>query len=87
MITPQVQAEVAEYFGEAPANPKACDILNKGFGSYAIPNFCDAYKVTDIYFYNKISFWKTPSTECGDTRGNTCVGYDQWLQAYTDIKG
>ena len=87
MITPQVQAEVAEYFGEAPANPKACDILNKGFGSYAIPNFCDAYKVTDIYFYNKISFWKTPSTDCGDDRGNTCVGYDQWLQAYTDIKG
>ena len=35
MVTPEVQAQVAEYFGEAPANPKACDILNKGYGSYA----------------------------------------------------
>ena len=60
MVTPEVQAQVAEYFGEAPANPKACDILNKGYGSYQIPNFCDAYHVTDQAFYNAISFWKTP---------------------------
>ena len=24
ITTPEVQAQVAEYFGEAPANPKAC---------------------------------------------------------------
>ncbi len=28
MVTPEVQAQVAEYFGEAPANPKACSILD-----------------------------------------------------------
>ena len=53
MVTPEVQAQVAEYFGEAPANPKACDILDKGYGSYAIPNFCDAYHVTDQAFYQR----------------------------------
>jgi len=89
MITPQVQAQVAEYFGEAPANPKACDILDKpgGYGSYSIPNFCEAYHVTDLNFYDKIAFWKTPSANCGDSRGQTCVPYDQWLQAWTDVKG
>jgi len=87
MVTPEVQAQVAEYFGEAPANPKACDILNKGYGSYAIPNFCDAYHVTDQAFYQAISFWKTPLRDCGDSRGNTCIAYDQWLAAYTDVKG
>ncbi len=87
MVTPDVQAQVAEYFGEAPANPKACDILNKGYGSYTIPNFCEAYHVTDQPFYSAISFWKTPIRDCGDTRGVTCIGYDQWVAGYTEVKG
>ncbi len=87
MVTPEVQAQVAEYFGEAPANPKACDILNKGFGSYKIADFCNAYHVTDEAFYKAISFWKTPIRDCGDTRGTTCVPYDQWLAAFTSVKG
>ena len=28
MLTPEVQTQVAEYFGEAPANPKACKYLD-----------------------------------------------------------
>jgi putative spermidine/putrescine transport system substrate-binding protein len=86
MVRPEVQAQVAEYFGEAPANPKACATLNKGYGSYKLANFCDAYHVTDETFYNSIQFWKTPSSACGDNRGATCIGYDQWLRAYTDVK-
>jgi putative spermidine/putrescine transport system substrate-binding protein len=87
MVRPEVQAQVAEYFGEAPANPKACDILNKGFGSYKIANFCTAYHVTDQAFYQAISFWKSPITDCGDSRGATCIPYDKWLSAFTDVKG
>ena len=30
MLTPEVQTQVAEYFGEAPANPKACKYLDAG---------------------------------------------------------
>ena len=87
MVTPEVQAQVAEYFGEAPANPKACDILNKGYGSYTIPKFCEAYHVTDEAFYKAISFWKTPIADCGDARGKTCVPYDQWVSAFTKVRG
>ena len=30
MVTPNVQAQVAESFGESPANPKACDDPRQG---------------------------------------------------------
>ena len=30
IISPEANAAVAEYFGEAPSNPKACDIASRG---------------------------------------------------------
>lgn len=87
MITPEVQAQVAEYFGEAPANPQACKYLDATYGSYGLKDFCQAYRVNDPSFYNSIAFWKTPLADCGDSRGQTCVDYSQWTQAWTDIKG
>jgi putative spermidine/putrescine transport system substrate-binding protein len=87
MVTPETQAQVAEFFGEAPANPKACSILDTSTKPYAIPSFCAAYHVTDEAFYNAISFWKTPIRDCGDNRGTTCIPYDQWVAAYTGVKG
>ena len=52
MLTPEVQTQVAEYFGEAPANPKACKYLDVGYGSYKLADFCTAYGVNDPSFYN-----------------------------------
>jgi putative spermidine/putrescine transport system substrate-binding protein len=86
MVTPHVQTQVAEYFGEAPANPKACAELDKTYGSYGVKNFCTLYSVTDESFYNSISFWKTPQADCGDSRGQTCVSYDQWVTQYQAVK-
>jgi len=34
-----------------------------------------------------VAFWKTPSADCGDSRGKTCVDYSQWIDAYTSVKG
>jgi len=87
MLTPQVQAEVAESFGESPANLQACPLLDKGVGAYALPHFCDAYHVNDQSYYGQIAFWKTPVTDCGDSRGTTCIDYSQWTSAWTDIRG
>jgi len=87
MITPEVQAQVAESFGEAPANPAACKYLDAGYGSYAVKDFCTVYRVNDPSFYNQISFWKTPLPDCGDSRGKQCVDYSQWTQKWTEIKG
>jgi putative spermidine/putrescine transport system substrate-binding protein len=87
MITPEVQAQVAESYGESPANPKACSYLDVGVGSYALPGFCDLYRVNDASFYNSIAFWKTPLAECGDDRGATCTGYEAWTNDWTAIRG
>jgi putative spermidine/putrescine transport system substrate-binding protein len=86
MVTPHVQTQVAEYFGEAPANPKACAELDKVYGSYGVKNFCTLYSVNDKSFYDSISFWKTPQADCGDTRGQTCVPYDRWVSEFQGIK-
>jgi putative spermidine/putrescine transport system substrate-binding protein len=88
MITPQTQAQVAESFGEAPANPKACALLDKGdLGPYAVKDFCTLYRVNDKSFYDAIGFWKTPLADCGDSRGQTCVDYSEWSTKWTEIKG
>jgi putative spermidine/putrescine transport system substrate-binding protein len=88
MVTKEVQAQVAESFGEAPANPQACEILDAGnLGPYALKDFCTAYRVNDKTFYDAISFWKTPLADCGDSRGQTCIDYSIWTQKWTEIKG
>jgi putative spermidine/putrescine transport system substrate-binding protein len=88
MVTPEVQAQVAESFGESPANPKACAILDKGdLGPYALKDFCTLYQVNDKAFYDAIGFWKTPLADCGDSRGQTCIDYSVWSQKWTEIKG
>ena len=61
MLTPEVQAQVAEYFGEAPANPKACKYLDAGYGSYKLADFCTAYGVNDPSFYNSHRVLEDPA--------------------------
>jgi putative spermidine/putrescine transport system substrate-binding protein len=87
MITPEVQAQVAENFGEAPANPKACKYLDAGYGPYQFKNFCDLFGVNDPNFYGKIGFWKTPLADCGDDRGQSCIDFSEWTTKWTEIKG
>jgi len=77
---PTANAQVAEYFGEAPANVKACDHT-------ADKTHCATYHATDSAYADKIAYWTTPVKACGDARGNTCKDYSEWTQAWTQIKG
>jgi putative spermidine/putrescine transport system substrate-binding protein len=80
ITSPEAQAQVAEYFGEAPANVKACDLTSKGF--------CDTYHVTDADYAAQIHYWTTPIEECLDGRTDVkCTDYGQWTTAWTEIKG
>jgi putative spermidine/putrescine transport system substrate-binding protein len=80
MATPETQAEVAQYFGEAPANPKACAIAAKGF--------CDQYHATEADYAAKIWYWTTPIKECLDGRTDVeCTDYQDWTDAWTEVKG
>ena len=81
ITSPDVQAQVASYFGEAPANPKACALITDPAG------FCDTFKATDAAFATSISFWATPRKECLNGKGSDCVPFVDWIKAWTEIKG
>jgi putative spermidine/putrescine transport system substrate-binding protein len=80
IISPEANAQVAEWFGEAPANEKSCALT-------ADKNHCDIYHADDEEFFDQIEYWKTPVSDCGDDRGDVCKTYDEWVQGWTEVKG
>jgi putative spermidine/putrescine transport system substrate-binding protein len=80
IISPEANAAVAEWFGEAPSNEKACALT-------ADKEHCDIYHADDEEFFSQIEFWKTPVSDCGDDRGDVCKTYDEWVQGWNEVKG
>ena len=80
VVSPKVNAQIAEYFGEAPANAKACQ-------ETADPAHCEIYHADDEEFFSQVSYWNTPKADCGDDRGDVCKDYSEWVQAWTEVKG
>jgi putative spermidine/putrescine transport system substrate-binding protein len=81
IISPEANAQVAEWFGEAPANRKACEMT-------ADPNHCDIYHAGDADYASQIYYWTTPISECLDGRTEVeCTDYSEWTQKWTEIKG
>lgn len=85
MTQPGTQQQVAEYFGEAPANLAACPLLDSNPGPWGYKGFCDFNHASDDAFAANVKFWKTPLADCGDSRGTTCVDFSAWVSAWTDI--
>jgi putative spermidine/putrescine transport system substrate-binding protein len=78
ITTPQVQAQQAIYFGETPANTKACsymDAIQQGA--------CAQYHANaPASYFDSISFWKTPQANCGNGQTD-CVPFPEWNNAWT----
>jgi putative spermidine/putrescine transport system substrate-binding protein len=92
ITSPAANAEVAQYFGEAPAQSKSCDPATltaaaKADDLAADPNFCKEYHAADPNFWKKVYYWQVPVADCGDDRGDTCKDYNDWSAAWTQIKG
>ncbi len=78
--SPEVQAQIAEWFGEAPANTKACELTTD-------PAHCDTYHADDESYFSKIWFWTTPQSRCLDGRTDVqCVPYAEWGKAWSEVK-
>ena len=73
-MRPEVQAEVAVWYGAAGSNTLSCDatreLLVEFYGEGA-----DA--AVDTVRYGN----------CGDDRGDVCIDYSEWTQAWTEIRG
>jgi putative spermidine/putrescine transport system substrate-binding protein len=85
MSQPGTQQQVAEYFGEAPANLKACDLIDSKPGAYGYKGFCTDQHASDDAYASSVKFWKTPLADCGDSRGATCVDFSKWVSAWDEI--
>jgi putative spermidine/putrescine transport system substrate-binding protein len=85
MSQPGTQQQVAEYFGEAPANLKACGLIDANPGPYGYKGLCADQHASDEAFASAIKFWKTPLADCGDARGTTCVDFSAWVSAWDEI--
>jgi putative spermidine/putrescine transport system substrate-binding protein len=79
IVSPKANAQVAEYFGEAPAQELAC-------GKTENPNFCAEYHAEEPGFWKRVYYWKTPLADCGNG-SEDCKDYNDWVQAWTSIKG
>ena len=82
-MTPDVQTQVAEFYGATPSNTKSCAKLVKDIGDTANTD----YHCGDDAFLSKIGLWKTPLADCGDSRGKTCTDYSAWALRWQEVRG
>jgi putative spermidine/putrescine transport system substrate-binding protein len=81
IASPKTNAQVTEYFGEAPNSQEACKYASD-------PSFCKTYKAGDKEFESKLWYWQTPVAKCVDGRTDVkCKDYADWTKAWTEIKG
>ena len=80
ILSPTANAAATESYGEAPANPKACDLT-------ADKNHCTSFHAGDESYFANVWYWTTPIKDCLDGRGAICKDYAEWTKAWTEIKG
>jgi putative spermidine/putrescine transport system substrate-binding protein len=80
--SPDVQQQVAEWSGVAPANPQACT------GDRLRAAFCTAYRVGDRDYLDKVIFAYTPAKVCGrdvdDGERRDCTDYAEWTRVWNE---
>ena len=79
IVSPKINAEVAQFFGEAPAQSLACEHTTE-------KDFCSKYHAENPAFWKRVYFWETPVSDCGNG-SEDCKNYNDWLNAWTAIKG
>jgi len=82
IISPKANAQATVYFGEAPVSAAGCAEAEK-----LSPGHCQTFHAEDEAYFSKVYYWNTPSKSCIDGRGDICVDYGRWTQAWTEIQG
>jgi putative spermidine/putrescine transport system substrate-binding protein len=80
-LQPDVQTQVAEFYGATPSNTGSCTKLNKDFGEAAAAFHCG-----DDQFLQSVYLWKTPLGVCPDG-SQTCTDYNAWTEKWLEIRG
>jgi putative spermidine/putrescine transport system substrate-binding protein len=82
LTSPAINIQIAQWFGEAPGNSKACALATDA-------TFCDTFHAADNDpFWNNVWYWQTPEAQCVDGRTDaTCMDFGQWVDAWQQLKG
>ena len=81
IISPEANAAVAEWFGEAPANAQ-------GLRHRQPRVTARRFHAGDEEYAEQIWYWTTPIEQCLDGRTDVeCTTTGDWTQAWTEIKG
>ncbi len=80
IASPWANAQVAEYFGEAPSNQDACALTSD-------PNHCTTFHAAETDYWKNVWYWTTATEKCLDGRTDvTCVPYTEWVNAWTKLR-
>lgn len=80
IVSPEVNAQIAEYFGEAPANSKSCALTDN-------KDHCDQFHAEETDYWTDVWYWTTPTDKCLDGRTDVqCVAYKDWVSAWTTLR-
>jgi putative spermidine/putrescine transport system substrate-binding protein len=79
-LNPKVQGDLAAWFQNIPVRLDACE-GNELLGA-------DGCKNNGLDNFDQIVWWRTPSSDCGDTdAGTECVPYHEWVTNYVAVIG
>ena len=80
VVSPEVNAQIAEFFGEAPANQRSCALTTNR-------EHCTQFHAEETGFWDNVYYWTTPVEECVDGRTDVkCIGYDEWVRAWSQLR-
>jgi len=81
LVSPEINAKIAEWFGEAPGNSKSCALT-------VDKNHCTIFHADDDAFWKDVWYWQTPTADCVDGRTDVkCKDFGEWIKAWTAVKG
>ncbi len=80
IISPEANAQVAEWFGEAPSNAESCALTSD-------ESHCETFHAEDAAYWEDVFYWTTATEECLDGRTDvSCVPYTEWVDAWNELR-
>jgi putative spermidine/putrescine transport system substrate-binding protein len=86
-LSAEVQDEMARWYGGAPSNAHACELIREELGDFA--DLADSLRFGrcgDREFLASLELWRTPTVDCGDERGRACTGAPAWREAWEEVR-
>ena len=80
ITSPWANAQVAEWFGEAPSNRESCGLTTN-------PDHCAIFHADETDYWTDVWYWTTPTSTCRDGRTDVeCTTYPQWVDAWNSLR-